>query len=203
MIKTIIFDFGDVFINLDKEGILYNALNIFGIDSFPAAMLKTNALYEMGLITTDSFLKFYTNEFPHVSKKNMINLWNSILKDFPIHRLDFLNELSKQKDYKLILLSNTNTLHIDWIIEHVPFYEEFKNCFDAFYLSHEIHLRKPNRDIYEFVLNKNSIKPEECLFIDDTAENTDTAKSIGIHTWNINPKNEDVINLFTVNHHLF
>jgi putative hydrolase of the HAD superfamily len=203
MIKTIIFDFGDVFINLDKEGILYNALNIFGIDSFPAAMLKTNALYEMGLITTDSFLKFYTNEFPHVSKKSMINLWNSILKDFPIHRLDFLNELSKQKDYKLILLSNTNTLHIDWIIEHVPFYEEFKNCFDAFYLSHEIHLRKPNRDIYEFVLNKNSIKPEECLFIDDTAENTDTAKSIGIHTWNINPKNEDVINLFTVNHHLF
>ena len=203
MIKTIIFDFGDVFINLDKEGILYNALNIFGIDSFPAAMLKTNALYEMGLITTDSFLKFYTNEFPHVSKKNMINLWNSILKDFPIHRLDFLNELSKQKDYKLILLSNTNTLHIDWIIEHVPFYEEFKNCFDAFYLSHEIHLRKPNRDIYEFVLNKNSIKPEECLFIDDTAENTDTAKSIGINTWNINPKNEDVINLFTVNHHLF
>jgi putative hydrolase of the HAD superfamily len=201
MIKTIIFDFGDVFINLDKEGAIKQALKVFGIDSFPAAILKTNA--EMGLITTDSFLKFYTNEFPHVSKKSMINLWNSILKDFPIHRLDFLNELSKQKDYKLILLSNTNTLHIDWIIEHVPFYEEFKNCFDAFYLSHEIHLRKPNRDIYEFVLNKNSIKPEECLFIDDTAENTDTAKSIGIHTWNINPKNEDVINLFTVNHHLF
>jgi len=203
MIKTIIFDFGDVFINLDKKGVLHNALNVFGIDSFPAIMLKTNTLYEMGFITTDSFLKFYTNEFPHVSKQSMVDLWNSILKDFPLHRFGFLKELSDKKDYKLILLSNTNTLHIDWVIEHVPYYEEFKNCFDAFYLSHEINLRKPNIDIYQFVLSQNNIKPEECLFIDDTIENINAAKSVGIHTWNINPKTEDIVNLFTINHHLF
>jgi len=100
-------------------------------------------------------------------------------------------------------LSNTNKLHIDWIKDKVEFYDDFKNQFHVFYLSHEINLRKPNANIYEFVLLENNLKPEECLFIDDTKENTDSASKLGIHTWNINPTTEDVVNLFTINNHLF
>ena len=69
-------------------------------------------------------------------------------------------------------------------------------CFDKFYLSHEINLRKPNTDIYEFVLNENNLKANECLFIDDTADNTNSASRLGIHTWNIDETKEDVVNLF-------
>lgn len=203
MIKTIIFDFGDVFINLDKEGAMTNALQVFGIDAFSEAMIKTNILYEQGLINTESFLKFYQNTFPHISKQDIIDAWNIILKNFPWHRLEFLKQLAAENKYKCILLSNTNELHINWIIEHIPFYEDFKRCFDKFYLSHEIHLRKPNIDIYEFVLNENCLKSQECLFIDDTAENTQVAESLGIHIWNIYPETEDIKNLFITNKHLF
>ena len=73
-----------------------------------------------------------------------------------------------------------------------------KTALIHFYLSHEIQLRKPNADIYEFVLKENNLKPEECLFIDDTKENTDTANKLGIHTWNIDETTEDIINLFSI-----
>ena len=82
-------------------------------------------------------------------------------------------------------------------------YERFQKCFDAFYLSQEIHFRKPNTDIFDFVLNTHQLNPKECLFIDDTKENTDTAKKLGIQTWNINPETEDIIHLFSIQKELF
>ena len=196
MIKNIIFDFGDVFINLDKEGAMQNALELFELKTFSKEMIAFNTLYEQGFISTDEFLEFYLDNFPKLSQENILDAWQFILKDFPEHRLDFIQKLALEKKYKLILLSNTNELHIDWIKENVSFYEDFKNSFDTFYLSHEINLRKPNADIYEFVLNTHFLKAEETLFIDDTEENILAATKLGIHTWLIDPSKDDVTNLF-------
>ncbi|EPR70646.1 Haloacid dehalogenase-like hydrolase [Winogradskyella psychrotolerans RS-3] len=202
-IKTLIFDFGDVFINLDKQGAMQNALNLFNIDIFDADTIETNELYEVGKISTAEFIQFYKTKFSKISETNLIDAWNYILKDFPNHRLDFIKDLARQKDYKLILLSNTNDMHIDFIKANVPFFEDFKNCFDKFYLSQEIQLRKPNTDIFEFVLKQNNLIANECLFIDDTKANTDTAKSMGFHTWNIDETKEDITTLFETNKELF
>lgn len=197
MIDTIIFDFGNVFINLDIEGGFKKSLEQLRISKLSEAIIDINKSYEIGEVSTDRFINFYAEKFPHLNRNQLIDLWNIILKDFPKHRLEFLRELKAQNKYKLILLSNTNALHINWIKEHVPFYEEFKNCFDAFYLSHEINLRKPNADIYQFVLNTNTLKAENCLFIDDNAENIATANTLGIKTWHITPYIEDVVDLFS------
>jgi HAD superfamily hydrolase (TIGR01509 family) len=203
MIKAIIFDFGDVFINLDIEGFTQNAFKHFKINAFSEEMIAFNSFYEQGLISTEEFLEFYTENFPKLSKQDLIDIWNYMLKDFPKHRLEFIQQLKESSKYKLILLSNTNELHIDWIKKNVPFYETFKSCFDAFYLSHEIYLRKPNRDIFEFVLNENGLSAKDCLFIDDNALNIKTADSLGITTWHINPKTEDITTLFKAKGHLF
>ncbi|GAA3625443.1 HAD family hydrolase [Flavivirga jejuensis] len=203
MIKTIIFDFGNVFINLDIEGSQEHILKSFEIESLSEEMIAFNSFYEQGLISTDEFLEFHTENFPKLSNDEIIDIWNFILKDFPKHRLDFLKQLKSDSNYKLILLSNTNELHIDWIKKHIPIYEEFKSYFDTFYLSHEIHLRKPNHDIFEFVLNENKLNANECLFIDDNTDNINTAKSLDFKTWNINPATEDVSNLFKTKSNLF
>ncbi|GAB5564628.1 MAG: HAD family phosphatase [Winogradskyella sp.] len=210
MIKTIIFDFGDVFINLDKKGTIERAKDIFGYDIISEqkgiasqSISETNDAYETGKISTEAFIHFYTKLAENVSSEDLIHLWNGLIKDFPKHRLEFIKQLKEEQKYKLILLSNTNELHINHIIEHVPFYEEFKACFDAFYLSHEIGYRKPNEDIYRFVLSENKLIPEECLFIDDTKQNTEAASKLGIHTWNINETIEDVVNLFKAKSELF
>ncbi|WP_299335628.1 HAD family phosphatase [uncultured Psychroserpens sp.] len=202
-IKTIIFDFGDVFINLDKQGAMDHALKLFELEELPEDLIAINTLYEQGLISTNEFIGFYIENFPYLSKKEIVEAWNFILRDFPKKRLEFLQQLAKSQTHNLILLSNTNELHINWIIENVSFYEDFKTCFNQFYLSHEIHLRKPNTDIYEFVLQENNLKPEECFFVDDTKENTDTAAKLGIHTWNIDETKEDITDIFIINTHLF
>lgn len=202
MIKTIIFDFGDVFLNLDKAA-TSRELQRLEISHFSEEMLKQNEEYEKGLLSSDEFFLSYQQEYSRLTETQFQHSWNAILLDFPPYRLDFLKKLSEERTYKLILLSNTNHIHIDWVKENVPFYEEFKNCFDAFYLSQEINLRKPEPSIYEFVLKEHNLIPEEVLFIDDTKANTDAASRAGIHTWNIDPAQEDVIDLFKFKKELF
>lgn len=203
MIKTLLFDFGDIFINLDKKGAMQNALDLFNLKEFSEEMIAFNSFYEQGLISTDEFLEFYQENFPKLTSDQILDAWQYILKDFPVHRLEFIQQLASDKTYKLILLSNTNELHINWVKENVSFYDDFKNCFDAFYLSHEIHLRKPNSDVYQFVLDEHQLKADEVLFIDDTEENILAASKLGIHTWHLDPKSQDITDLFTINRHLF
>ena len=203
MIKTLIFDFGDVFINLDKSGAMQNALDLFGLKNFDADMIAINIKYEIGQISTSEFIHFYKSKFPKLNEEEIINAWNSIIKDFPEYRLDFIKKIAVQKKYKLILLSNTNDMHINFIKKQVSFYENFRACFDTFYLSQEINLRKPNTDIFDFVLKENNLNPKECLFIDDTKENTTAAETLGINVWNIDETLEDVINLFEIKNDLF
>ncbi|SDR68083.1 HAD family hydrolase [Christiangramia echinicola] len=202
MIKAIIFDFGDVFINLDKEG-TNRKLSEMNVKDLPESISVKNREYEQGFVTSDEISEHYRTQFPQIEKEDFLNSWNSMILEFPEYRLKFIQKLSEEKDYKLILLSNTNENHIEHIKTKVPFYEDFKKCFDAFYLSHEIGMRKPNPDIFEFVLDAHDLEPGNCLFIDDTRENTETASRLGLHTWNIEPTREDVIDLFITKKDLF
>ena len=200
MIKNIVFDFGDIFINLDKK-LFAEELQKIHISQESEEMLPILQQYEMGLVSTDKFLTFFEERL-HVSQDKLKRAWNSILLDFPKERLRFIQNLSESKKYRLFLLSNTNDLHISWIQKNwgMEQYNAFKICFEQFYLSHEINLRKPNNNIYEFVLTMNKLAPKETLFIDDTKENTDAAKALGIHIWNLKPGKEDVLELLTKNY---
>ena len=200
MIKNIVFDFGDIFINLDKK-LFAEELQKIHISQESEEMLPILQQYEMGLVSTDEFFAFFEERLS-VSQDKLKKAWNSILLDFPKERLRFIQNLSESKKYRLFLLSNTNDLHISWIQQNwgMEQYNAFKICFEQFYLSHEINLRKPNNNIYEFVLTTNDLAPKETLFIDDTKENTDAAKALGMHIWNLKPGKEDVLELLTKNY---
>ena len=200
MIKNIVFDFGDIFINLDKK-LFAEELQKIHISQESEEMLPILQQYEMGLVSTDEFFAFFEERLS-VSQDQLKKAWNSILLDFPKERLRFIQNLSESKKYRLFLLSNTNDLHISWIQQNwgMEQYNAFKICFEQFYLSYEINLRKPNNNIYEFVLTTNKLAPKETLFIDDTKENTDAAKALGIHIWNLKPGKEDVLELLTKNY---
>lgn len=197
MIKNIIFDFGDIFINLDKPATISKMAKL-GVTKITDEMMAVYHNYEKGLMTTDAFINFYHDKF-NIDKTDLVDAWNAILLDFPQRRLDFLKELAASKKYRLFLLSNTNDLHIKWVQDSLgeAFYNEFKNSFEQFYLSHEINFRKPDSEIYEFVLSENNLIANETLFVDDLKENTDSANKLGIHVWNLIPEKEDVTALFT------
>lgn len=198
MIKNIIFDFGDIFINLDKPAV-FKALANVGYTEVTPELDDIFKAYEMGLMTSENFILKLNEIFPSATPKELKDAWNSILLDFPENRLLFLEQLAAEKKYRLFLLSNTNEIHIDYVINAMgeAQFNRFKDCFEKFYLSHEIKLRKPNKDIYEFVLNENNLIAEETFFVDDTQENTAASAALGIKSWNLLVGKEDIIQLKT------
>ena len=196
MIKNLIFDFGDIFINLDK-GVVLRGIEKFGGTNVSHELQETNDLYEVGDLSSEEFISRLQTTFPKASPEEIIAIWNSMLLDFPDYRLNFIENLSREGNYRLFLLSNTNALHIPHFIEKVgqKKYERFKNCFEQFYLSHEIRLRKPTPEIFNFVLDENGLVATETLFIDDSKDNTEAAKALGIHTWNLLVGKEDITDL--------
>lgn len=197
MISTLLFDFGDVFINLDKAAPL-RRLEHLKVTDFSQTLFALNNRYETGALSSEEFIREIQAEYGHLEEADVRDSWNSILLDFPQHRLEFLKGLKEEGKYRLLLLSNTNDLHIDYVKKHVPFFEEFEKCFEAFYLSQKISMRKPDAEIFRFVLDSHDLKPSEVLFIDDTKENTDAAAKLGMYTWNIDPQKEDITQLFEV-----
>jgi len=112
--------------------------------------------------------------------------WNAMLLDLPVARIELLKRLGNQ--YRIFLLSNTNQIHVDAfnkILYDAVGYEDLCPLFEVGYYSHLINLRKPNTDIFEFVLKENGLEASETLFIDDNGANIAGADSVGIHTLHV------------------
>lgn len=101
-------------------------------------------------------------------------------------RFDRYDELWKElpelkKNYKLAVINNGNAIAKKYWDNKFGFKE-----FDIFINSAIVGIRKPNPKIYLLTCKKMKVKPEECLFMDDTLENIETAKKLGMQTiwWN-------------------
>jgi len=198
MINAIIFDFGDVFINLDKQATIDGLRNL-GLTEWNDSLDQLNIQFETGQITQDNFIEGIQKYIPNASSEEILKAWSAILLDFPLYRLEFLQMLSKK--YRLFLLSNTDAIHIETFEQNngASFYGDFYKCFEKVYFSFEIEMRKPNPEIYNYVLNKHDLQAKRTLFIDDKKENTDAALSLGLQVWNLQVGKEDVVDLFNKN----
>ena len=196
MIKNIILDFGDVLINLDKPATA-KAMVQHGFTEVTPNLESLFQDYEKGLMASSDFLNEVAAHFPKASRDYLTQAWNSILLDFPKHRLELIEQLAMENQYKMILLSNTNDLHMERVKEQMGMerFNRFKNAFDVFYLSYEMGMRKPDSEIFDFVLQENNLVAEETFFVDDVKENTDSAVELGINVWNLQVGKEDITQL--------
>lgn len=194
MIDTIIFDFGDIFINLDKQATA-NAFKKLGLKNWNSDLDFLNIQFETGTISRENFLFGIQKHIPAASIADILAAWNTILADFPMYRLEFLQSLSKK--YRLFLLSNTDAIHIETFEQRnePAFSRDFYNCFEKVYFSFELGLRKPDKEIYQYLISKHDLVPEKTLFVDDKKENTDAALRLGIQVWNLQVGIEDVVHL--------
>lgn len=195
MIQNIIFDFGDIFINLDKPA-TFEGLKKLGLKDWNDDLDHLNHQFEMGKISKEAFLNGIQKHCPNATIEEILKTWNAILGDFPLYRLEFLQMLTQK--YRLFLLSNTDAIHIERFQKKAgeTFYSDFYRCFEHVYFSYEIGMRKPNVEIYEHVIHSHSLDPQKTLFVDDKKENTDAARTIGLHVWNLKVGEEDVVELF-------
>jgi glucose-1-phosphatase len=195
MINAIIFDFGDVFINLEKEKSI-DEFKKLGLNGPNEELIAVNDLFEKGKINELEFVESFLKFIPNASLEEITKAWNSLIGDFPLYRLEFLQLLAGK--YRLFLLTNTDSIHIERF-EHkvgMSFYTDFYRCFEKVYYSYEMGMRKPDPEIFNTILRKHDLSPKRTLFIDDKKDNTDVAASLGLHVWNLQVGKEDVVDLF-------
>ena len=192
-IQHIIFDLGGVLLNIDYK-LTEKAFIETGITNFPElySQLKQTPLFdqfETGKIDRATFISTLQNasQVP-VSETQIINAWNAMLLNYPLRRLQILQQLRIY--HSLYLLSNTNEIHEESFNQILMRNHGMPNIgvfFDKVYLSHRVGLRKPMKEIFELVLNENSLQPKHTLFIDDSPQHIEGAKALGIQTIYLQP----------------
>ncbi|MBQ8530905.1 MAG: HAD family phosphatase [Parabacteroides sp.] len=188
-IKNIIFDFGGVIINLTRNRCIeaFENLGVINVRDQLVNNYQHKDLFmqiEMGLITPAEFrnrIRLLTRR--SLTDEQIDEAWIAMLDDIPIYKLELLLELRKQ--YNTILLSNTNVIHWKWAEQTFFSYKghQVSDFFDRIYLSYQLHMEKPNTDIFEYVIENANISPTETLFIDDAIPNCRTAETLGIRTY--------------------
>lgn len=186
-VKAIIFDLGGVLLNIDYTRTI-REFEKLGIENFEncfskAAQTKIFDDFETGKISAQHFINGLLEYLPAGTSPNkVVHAWNAIVLDQPKGKIDLLREL--KKTYSLFLLSNTNELHVPVVrrrwAEVTP--EPMEFFFDKIYFSHEIHLRKPNVEIFKYVCDEQSLIPEKTLFIDDSKQHIIGADNFGLQT---------------------
>ncbi len=200
-IKNIIFDLGGVILDID-ENVVYKELEKMGIEISELAhskeFMEILSKFDTGIYTAATFRK-KTKQFigqEKITDQKFDSIWNAMLLDIPRERIEAIEKVKKH--YKIFLMSNTNVIHYDLYVRDLQLrfgYNEFDELFNKSYFSFAEHLEKPDPRFFELILDHEHLLPEETLFIDDTAENIEAAKSLGINTYHIS-REELVRNLF-------
>ena len=185
-IKNIVFDLGGVLVDLDFKGAI-NGLQQAGFANVKEQLMAFDRdgifqKFELGEMTAEEFrTAIRENSTVELTDEEVDNLWNAMLLEIPREKLELI--LALRGKYMVYLLSNTNSIHWDYVCKNAFNYRGFrvKDYFEETFLSYEMHLAKPDKAIYEKVLQDANLLAEETLFIDDSEANCKAAEEVGIH----------------------
>jgi len=195
-IENIIFDLGEVIVDVDTSRTVkafeaLSPLNISSLFSFDHQALFFSQ-FEKGLIDEKEFRDELRDALQNnVSDKILDNAWNKMLGDTPNDKLDIL--LLLKNEYRTFALSNTNSIHIRFINNYLSERKKndcLENYFHQTYYSFDLNTRKPDRVIYELVLQRENLSAEKTLMVDDRFENLETASSLGLKVFHIKRPDE-------------
>lgn len=186
-IQALIFDFGNVIINIDFDKMFHHFRKLMGKD-YNLVMQRWQEDNFQRKVEVDTFsaekMTGLINSYgTKLTVQEVEHAWNSLLLDIPVKRIELLESLSKQ--FPLYLLSNTNYVHINKIFRDLE--TEYnsnilKPFFEMMFLSYEIGFIKPEIEIYQYVLEHIPYNAENCLFFDDMQKNLDGAEKLGFQT---------------------
>ncbi|MGI8669643.1 MAG: HAD family hydrolase [Aridibacter sp.] len=180
MIKTFIFDLGNVIVPFEVDSKIKNLQQFTKLkpeDIHEKVLLSEEIrLFETGKISSREFFDFVKKTLD--SKMNFeqfVENWNGIFILEPILSKNLIKNLSEK--YKLLILSDTNEIHFEFIKQNFP----ILRYFDDFVLSYEVGFLKPSREIFQIAVEKAGCPPEECFFTDDMEGNVTGAREFGIN----------------------
>ena len=178
MIKNIIFDLGNVLIRFKPEEFINKNIKEEYREKFFNVIFKGQewADLDRGVLEYNDAIKIFSEKIPECSLE--------IKKFFDNYILDALEPIEKnieimkslKEKYKLYILSNFHYPAFDYIFKNWEFFKYF----DGKIVSGHCKLLKPEKEIYKLLCSTYSLKPDECVFIDDTKVNIESAEKFGI-----------------------
>jgi len=176
VITTVIFDIGEVYLHLlvgsakyvqQKMGTSVSETYFYeGLDPLMLGQNTENEYWE-DMIKKKSW---------NISVEDLKELVRKNFKEVKGTRK--IIENLRQKDYKLALLSN----HVKEWVEYSELIFDYHKLFHHTFYSYQLNLIKPDKDIFLVLLKKLQVKPQECLFIDDSIKNIEAARGLGMKT---------------------
>ena len=189
--KVFVFDLGMVLVSLYRKECVEN-FRLLGIDD-AAAMIGNSSqngpfgALEYGLISVEKFCDELAQiSSKKITEKDILSAWNSMIGETPVDLLNMIYRLRHELGKTVCMLSNVNQPHIDNVMQN--HFRQVKgrdihDYFDARYLSHELHLKKPEPKIFETVgqsiHKKFGFCGSDIIFFDDSQDNVDMAIRYG------------------------
>jgi epoxide hydrolase-like predicted phosphatase len=188
-IRNLIFDLGGVILNLDISASLKQ---LAGITKLPMEKIIESyssraefQQYERGEIDDEQFRAALRNIYSFSETDAVVDeCWNAMLLDIPTERIDMLKRLTSR--YRTFLLSNTNSIHVRSFsksLRQQHGIDSLDSLFEKAYYSHLVRMRKPDPEIYRYVLKANGLNAAETLFLDDNERNIEGARTIGLQVY--------------------
>ncbi|MHA1273269.1 MAG: HAD family hydrolase [Promethearchaeota archaeon] len=181
--KAIIFDLGGVIIEFDYTRFFNDVILLSPLHKPNSLLLlefwRQSDLYHQGKISNEEFYH-QTCELLQIcalTQEEFFDSFNSVLAKRNEEVIEIIRKIRYMNKYKLILLSNINASHWEYLLNEKWGFIEY---FDEFILSHEVKMSKPDPRIFELAIKKAGCKPQEIVYIDDGLNNIKTAEEMGI-----------------------
>ncbi len=173
-LKNVIFDLGKVLIDYDFN-IFFENLGLQDHKLDISQVVPAIKNFGSGKISRQQFYEHSKILLSHdVNQAKFEAAWRSIFSEIP-EMIELARRISEE--YQVYLLSNTDEIHFPYIWDNFSKLHFFQ---DNLMLSYKLKAIKPDSKIYHRGLEKFSLNPEECLFIDDKAENVEAAIHLGL-----------------------
>ena len=192
MIKAVVFDMGGVIVRLDMDTCISNFKELAGFEDIEEYL---DRFHQKGFISDLEEGKIKPEDFdreclkhsrPGTTAETVRFCFCSLLDGVEEDSVELIRSLMGR--YDLYVLSNNNPISRAYFCDMLKARgldpdEVFK---EQFY-SYEMRMLKPAREMFECVIRKIGVKPEEILFIDDAADNVEAAAAAGITTLWLRP----------------
>lgn len=179
MIQTVIFDLGGVIVPLDFTAV---PKRLAGFSRCSAEVIAERmaastlpAEYERGELSSEEFYCQFANILSlEASMEDFQEIWCDLFPPHALFPAEWVEAVRQQK--RVLLLSNTNEIHYEWIRERYPHLGHM----DHHVLSYKVGALKPDPAIYKAAIAQAGCAPEECFFTDDVMKYVDGARAAGI-----------------------
>lgn len=181
MIKHFIFDIGGVLLDFNPQKIMSQYLSDKqDMQKIAELVFKSNiwAEFDRGVVTEEDIISFAKKQLEprlHNAIEGIFQNWYKYFMEIE-GAYDFVKQI-QAKGYSIYILSNINNkFHV--IKNDFP----VLGLFDKYVISCEVRINKPDKGIYEALLKKYNLNPEECFFLDDKESNVLAARELGIES---------------------